>query len=228
MAAILAAAVALGYLVTWIAYPSPLVSPDVTIGRMLGLPLESAREELELQGFRIRMENPVPDPVIPAGHVVWQDPPPGTLLPRGDGLVSLAPSSGPAPVAIPDVVGFDLDLARQVVAAAGLRVGSVDSLVSPTEAGVVVTTRPAPGSFRPPATPIELVVSRGTADIRVPSLIGLAREDARQRLESAGLKLGAISTRPARRGAAGVVVDQRPAAGMLSHRGARVNIVVSQ
>ncbi len=225
---ILLAAVALGYVVTWIAYPSPLVSPDVAVGRLLGLPLEAARQELESQGFRVRLENPVSDPVIPAGHVVWQDPPPGTLLPKGGAVVSVIPSNGPASVPVPDVTGFDLDLARQVIGAAGLRVGAVDSVVSPTEPGVVVASRPGSGSFRPPATAVELVVSRGTADIRVPSLLGADQEEARQRLENAGLRLGSISTRPARRGAVGVVVDQRPGPGMLSPRGARVNLVISQ
>lgn len=227
IALILAGALALGYFVTCVAYPAPLVSSDVALDRVLGLPLEAARTELTGQGFRVRIENPVADPVIPSGHVVWQDPPPGTLLPREGGAVSLTPSSGPAPVAVPDVIGFDLDAARPVVAAAGLRIGTIDSLVSSTDAGVIVATRPETGAFRPPGTTLDLVVSRGAADIRVPNLVGMAREDVRQRLEDAGLKLGTISTR-AGRGTSGEVVEQRPGAGMLSPKGARVSIVVVQ
>jgi serine/threonine-protein kinase len=224
---ILAGALALGYLVTCVAYPTPLVSSDVAVDRLLGLPLEAARTELTRQGFRVRIENPVADPVIPSGHVVWQDPPPGTLLPRQGTVVSLTPSSGPAQVAVPDVIGFDLDAARQVVAAAGFRIGTIDSLVSSTEAGVIVTTRPETGAFRPPGTQLDLVVSRGAADIRVPNLLGIGKEDARQRLEDAGLKLGSISTRTGK-GTSGQVVEQRPNAGMLSPKGARVSIVVIQ
>jgi len=223
--AILTAALALGYFVTCVAYPAPLVSSDIAVDRLLGLPLEAAQTELTRQGFRVRIENPIPDPVIPSGHVVWQDPPPGTLLPKVGGVVSLTPSSGPAPVAVPDVIAFDLDAARQVVAAAGFRIGTIDSLVSTSEAGVIVATRPETGAFRPPGTTLDLVVSRGAADIRVPNLVGIAKEAARQRLEEAGLKLGTISTR-ARRGASGEVVEQRPGAGMLSPKGARVSIVV--
>jgi eukaryotic-like serine/threonine-protein kinase len=222
---ILAGALALGYFVTCVAYPAPLVSSDVALDRLLGLPLDAARSEITRQGFRVRVENPVADPVIPSGHVVWQDPPPGTLLPRGGTVVSLTPSSGPAQVAVPDVIGFDLDAARQVVAAAGLRIGTIDSLVSSTEAGVIVATRPETGAFRPPGTTLDLVVSRGAADIRVPSLVGIGKEDARQRLEDAGLKLGTISTRTGK-GASGVVVEQRPGPGMLSPKGGRVSIVV--
>lgn len=227
MGVILAGALALGYFVTCVAYPAPLVSSDVALDRLLGLPLEAARSELARQGFRVRIENPMADPVIPSDHVVWQDPPPGTLLPKSGSVVSLTPSSGPAQVAVPDVIGFDLDAARQVVAAAGLRIGKVDSLVSSTEAGIIVTTRPETGASRPPGTTLDLVVSRGAADIRVPNLVGIGKEDARQRLEAAGLKLGTISTR-AGNGNSGVVVEQRPNAGMLSPKGARVSIVVIQ
>ncbi|MGQ0704037.1 MAG: PASTA domain-containing protein [Gemmatimonadales bacterium] len=224
---LLAAAVAVGYLITWIAYPAPILPKEQAVGRLIGLPLDEAQRGLEEQGFRVRLESPEPDPGIPTGHVLWQDPPPGTALAAGS-AVRLTLSSGPAPVAVPDVVGFDLESARLVVRAAGLRIGSVDSLVSATEAGVVIATRPAAGSGRPPGSTLDLVVSRGLADIQVPDLMGLEKEQARQRLEDAGLKLGTISTRRVRNRPLGTVVDQRPAAGMRSPRGARVHIVISQ
>lgn len=223
----LVAAAGVGYVITCVAYPSPLVSRDLALGRLLGLPLEEAQREIAGQGFRLRLENPEPDPVIPPGHVVWQDPPPGTTLSKG-AMVHLTMSSGPASVAVPDVVGFDLDAARQVIRVAGLRIGKVDSLVSATEAGVIITTRPSTGASQAPGTTVDLVVSRGLADIRVPELLGISKEEARQRLESAGLKVGTIGTREAARNRSGVVVDQRPAAGMLSPRGGRVNLVISQ
>ncbi len=223
------AAVGVGYVITCVVYPSPLVSRELAVGRLLGLPLEAAQREIASQGFRLRLENPEPDPVIPAGHVVWQDPPPGTTLAKG-AMVHLTMSSGPATVAVPDVVGFDLEAARDILRVAGLRLGRMDSLVSPAEAGVIITTRPATGESRAPGTTVDLVVSRGLADIRVPDLLGATREEARQRLESWGLKVGTIVMRDRGRGPArpGGVVEQRPAAGMLSARGGRVNLVISR
>ena len=223
----LAAAAGLGYLVTLLAYPAPLLPRDVMVARLLGLPLETAQAEATAQGFKVRLDNPEPDPVIPAGHVLWQDPSPGTALPEG-ATIRLIASSGPASVPVPDVIGFDLDAALQVVQAAGLRVEAVDSLVNAAEAGVVITTRPSTGASLTPGTGVELVVSRGLADIRVPDLLGSDKEEARRRLDEAGLKLGTIVTRQVRRSPSGKVVEQRPAAGLLSPRGGRVNIVISQ
>src|ERR1043165_7270446 len=138
---LLAGAALAGYLVTCFAYPAPLVSHDREVGRLLGLPLENARKELELEGFRIKLEDPQTDPVIPAGHVAWQDPPPETAWPRG-GQVEVTARAGPANVSVPDVASFELDQARQVVEAAGLRIGDVDTISSAAPEGGVIATRP--------------------------------------------------------------------------------------
>lgn len=226
-AALLVAAALAGYLITCVAYPAPLLSRDQELSRVLGLPIEAAERELTQQGFKVRQEGDEPDPVVPAGRVVWQDPPPETVLPGGS-LVRLTASSGPAAVTVPDVVQFDLEQARRVLAAAGLKVGSVDTVTSSTEAGVIVTTRPGSGTPRPPGSTVDLLVSKGPAEIRVPNVVGLRQDEARDRLAGAGLRVGVLTTRPARRGAAtGIVLEQRPGPGALSPREGRINLVIS-
>jgi serine/threonine-protein kinase len=75
-------------------------------------------------------------------------------------VVQLAPSGGPAPVTVPDVIGFALPTAEKVVEAAGVRVGRVDTVRGGgPEAGVVIATRPAPGNGRPRGSAVDLVVS---------------------------------------------------------------------
>jgi len=224
--ALLGAAALAGYLVTCVAYPAPMIARDHAVGRVLGLPLDEAERELREAGFKIRIEAEDADPVIPAGHVVWQDPAPETVLPRGS-LVRLTPSSGPAPITVPDVISFEVDPGRQVIEAAGFRVARVDTVPSSAEAGVIVALHPAPGTARAPGTAVDLVVSKGPADIRVPDLVGLRQEDARDRLEAGGLKVGMVTKRHAGRNPAGVVLEQRPAAGALSPHAGRVSLVIS-
>jgi len=225
IALILGGAVLAGYMVTCVAYPAPLMGRDQEVSRALGLPVAEAQKVLEQQGFKVKLDGEEADPVIPAGHVSWQEPPAETLLPRG-AVVRLTTSSGPAAVSVPDVLAFELDQARQVVTAAGLRVGDVDTIPTGTEPGIIVSTRPPIGSSRPPGSSIVLVVSRGPADIRVPDLLGLRQEDARQRLEAAGLRVGVVTRRPDRR-APGFVVQQKPGPGVLSPHDGRVNLVIS-
>ena len=221
---ILASAALAGYLLTCVAYPAPLMTRDHPVDRVLGLPLAEAQKELGQAGLKAKVDAEEPDPVIPAGHVAWQDPPPGTLLPSG-ALVHLTPSSGPAPVSVPDVGGFEIDQARQVLDAAGLRVGEIDTVANSLEAGVIVATRPPSGTTRPPGSKIGLVISKGPADIRVPDLTGLEQEEARRRLENSGLRVGRIAHRDGR--TPGVVLQQRPAAGIMAPRESRVDLVIS-
>ena len=223
---ILVGATMAGYVVTLIAYPAPLMTRERQVTRVLGLPRAQAEKELTAQGFRAKVDEEQPDPVIPAGHVVWQDPPPETAL-AGGTMVHLTLSAGPGPVTVPDVFSFDVDQARQVIDAAGLRIGDVDSIPSSSEPGLIIGTRPAIGSTSQPGTHVDLLVSKGPADIRVPDVMGLKQEEARQRLEAAGLHVGVVTTRAARKNATGIVLEQRPAAGVFSPHEGRVSLVIS-
>jgi serine/threonine-protein kinase len=224
--AILTGATLLGYFLTCVAYPAPIIPRDHAVPRVLGLPLEAAQRELANQGLRAKLDEPSADPVVPVGHILWQDPPPETELTEGS-VVTLTVSSGPGAVAVPDLMAFELPQARRVLEAAGLRVGDIDTVANVAEAGVIVATRPAGGASRAPGGAVDLIVSRGPAEIRIPDLVGLPQEQARERLESAGLRLGTITTRPDKRGQPGVVLEQRPAGGTLAPHEGRVSLVIS-
>lgn len=224
--AILTGATLLGYFLTCVAYPAPIIPRDHAVPRVLGLPLEAAQRELANQGLRAKLDEPSADPVVPVGHILWQDPPPETELTEGS-VVTLTVSSGPGPVAVPDLMAFELPQARRVLEAAGLRVGDIDTVANVAEAGVIVATRPAGGASRAPGGAVDLIVSRGPAEIRIPDLVGLSQEQARERLESAGLRLGTITTRSDKRGQPGVVLEQRPAGGTLAPHEGRVSLVIS-
>lgn len=223
---VLVAAATLGYGTTCVLYPRPLFREDRPVRRVIGLPVGDAETLLTGLGFKVKVEGEAPDPDVPAGHVVWQDPPPDVIVASGT-TVELVRSTGPALVAVPDVANFDLDYASRVLLAAGLTVGTVDSVPSQVDAGVVVSTRPAPGTGRTPGTSVDLVVSRGPAVIRVPNVVGLPLAEARDRLQAAGLQVGRVD-RVARRGPPGTVLEQRPRAGARSAGAGRVDLVVAE
>ena len=149
-----------GYVVSsyWIA-PGPLTGEDHAIPRVLALPVTAARTALTSAGFRSRIEGERPSAGVPRGAVLWQDPPPGTVVPV-NAIVELVQSAGPAPVTVPDVIGFALPVAQKVIEAAGAKVGQVDTVHGgDPEPGVVIATRPPPGNARPRGSAVGLVVS---------------------------------------------------------------------
>lgn len=152
----------LGYAISafWIS-PGSVLSTGHAVPRVLELPETEARAKLTALGFRVRPEGERPSGGIPRGAVVWQDPPPGMVLPANT-VVQLVLSAGPAPVAVPDVIGLAETAAEKILAAAGVKVGVVDTVRGGMEPGVVIATRPAPGSGRPRGAAVDLIVSGGT------------------------------------------------------------------
>lgn len=221
------AALLAGYIVSMLIFPAPLVSRETPVARVIALPAEEAERRLTDQGFRPRVEERETDPTIPAGHVMWQDPPPGVELPPGT-LVRLAVSEGPASVVVPDVTEFMAHQAVRIIQAGGLRVGAVDSVAGAQPAGVVLSTRPSVGTSRPSGSAVDLIVSRGPASIRVPNVVGMDRIEARAAIEAAGLRVGTITARTNRRQPSGRVLEQRPGAGTLSPVDARINLIVAR
>jgi len=150
-----------GYVITtvWMA-PDTVDSSDHSVPRVLALPVDKARSELAGLGFRVRMEGQRTSPDVPRGAVLWQDPPPETILPPG-ATVQLTVSDGPASVTVPDVVGLSLPYAERILSAAGIKIGNVDTVRASQEPGVVMTVRPPPGNGRPRGSSVDLLVSGG-------------------------------------------------------------------
>jgi serine/threonine-protein kinase len=225
---VLVAAFVAGYLATvfWL-FPAPLQPKDRPLPRLLDLGASEARARIEAGGFRFVIQDRQPDPSVPQGAVIWQDPPPGVVAPPNS-PVSVILSEGPPDVVIPDVAGFPRALAEKVLRAAGFKVGIDDTIPAASEPGTVVQTRPGPGVGRVAGTSIGLVISSGPAEFQVPSVVGLTLADARTRLQDAGLAVGAVRRRARAGTVEGVVLEQQPPAGARSPRGGRVDLIVSR
>jgi serine/threonine-protein kinase len=148
-----------GYLIAsaWLS-PVPLFTKDHAVPRVLELPAAEAQRKLKDLDFRTKFEAERPHATIPRGAVVWQDPPPGMILPQYS-VVTLVTSAGPQQVPVPDVIGLGLPYAVKVLAAAGLKVGKVDTVASDPEPNIVVATRPPAGGGRDLGGQVDVVVS---------------------------------------------------------------------
>jgi serine/threonine-protein kinase len=151
-----------GISVVWLS-PGSMFSKNHSLPRVLEMPEAKARAQLTELGFRPRLEGERPNDAFPAGTVIWQDPPPGTVL-QPNSVVQLVLSAGPSLVAVPDVIGLSVPQASKILAAAGVRVGSIDSTSAGEERGVVLATRPAAGVGRPRGARVALVVGRGSGE----------------------------------------------------------------
>lgn len=99
----------------------------------------------------------------PAGTVLGQSPTAGTTLPQGES-VDLTVSLGPAPVAVPNVVGNARTVALTTLSVSGFTATATQVFSDTTPAGTVISQTPTAGTFvsPAPANPVALTVSAGT------------------------------------------------------------------
>ena len=109
---------------------------------------------------------------VASGNVISENPAAGASVTKGSG-VALAVSSGPAMVAVPNVVGNSQAAATTAITGAGLTLGMVTMQSSATVAsGSVISENPAAGTSVASGSAVALAVSTGAA-VSTPTLGGV-------------------------------------------------------
>ena len=100
---------------------------EVQVPKLTGLTPAEAQRELDSRGLRLSMENGFYSAEVPAGRVLSQLPPPGTMV-RTGWQVRVTQSLGPQRVSVPDVVGQSRRTAELNLRSRGLQIGAVAEL----------------------------------------------------------------------------------------------------
>jgi serine/threonine-protein kinase len=212
------------YLVAGGSVPAPTDVPTLT-----GLNVEQARKLSDAANLLLRFEGErLPDSdSIPPGTVLDQRPLGGSRVRSGE--VILATLAGVAQrITVPALIEQPLESARQTLEEAGLKIGKISEIQSPTlAAGMVIDSKPAAGAAVRKGDAVNLVVSKGS-EVTVPNVHGMSAAGARAAIEKAGLQFGERRFGVDDNAADGVVLRQSPAAGAAAQRAAKVDIVVNQ
>jgi len=148
----------------------------------------AAQNELKQMGFTNVSTKAEASSQVQAGNVISVTPPAGTTI-KSDQPVVLAVSSGPAPVAVPNVVGQPVNQATAALQAAGFVVNSTQQASTTVAQGIVISTNPPAGHSAGQGSAVQLVVSSGKPQVSIPSLVGQDPATAGQELGSLGLKV---------------------------------------
>ena len=115
---------------------------------------ETASRELSDRGLKVDATKQENSDTVPKGRVISQSPRDGTLF-RGD-TVTLVVSKGPVLVDVPNVVGQQVQQARQALEAAGFTVAVREALGG--FFGTVRMQDPAAGSKAPKGSTVTLTI----------------------------------------------------------------------
>jgi beta-lactam-binding protein with PASTA domain/predicted Ser/Thr protein kinase len=201
----------------------------VAVPNVDGRTLDDAAAILGTAGFRFVEERELS--VVAEGLVIRTDPPAETRVEQ-ETIITVFVSGGPEQVSIPaTVIGDEADVARALLEseAYGLVVTTVERVDDVIEAGIVIDTNPPPNTLVERGSTIELVVSSGPGQVRVPPLVGLTEGQARNSLDEQGLAVE-VSYQELAPGAPedGTVLEQSIPPTEEVDKGTTVSIVVGQ
>lgn len=186
----------------------------VTVPGVKGQERDRAKKTLEKAGLQVAEETEEFNKDIPSGQAIRTDPKEGAEVESGS-EVTLVLSNA---IEAPDVQGLSIDDARKALREAGLNpVDGAPVEDSSEDSGDVAEQSPGAGELLDPSKNTDVEIRESTSQ-RVPWVLGLTGERAREKLEDAGFEVE-IKGDPN-----GLVLGQSPGPSSRSHRGAVVTL----
>jgi eukaryotic-like serine/threonine-protein kinase len=196
---------------------------QVEVPGIVGQTVPAATKLIEDAGLTVGTVTTQASPAEQEGLVTASTPAPGALA-DPETPVNLVVGSGPGAVAIPGVVGLDVEQAESNLGSAGFTRVTIDRVDSAQPEGEVISVDPEAGSEVPLDTAITLEVSDG--DVAVPDVRGQDQATALQTLRAAGFSNITPETVDAPE-AEGTALGTSPAAGNQASADTAITLQVS-
>jgi serine/threonine-protein kinase len=213
-------------IVAFVIFPADIIPDDAVVPNVVNTSLDDATRTLARAGFKAERGESRFHATAPGRTVLQQEPPAGSREKRGTS-VTLHVSSGQRSSVVPSVLGNTRQQAQIAIENAGLEMGRLEMQYSTKPAGQVIEVRPAPGEKLTLPARVDLVVSRGPATAELPNLIGQTLPQARTRLQTMGLLVGAVEIDTLSIEPANTVTAQEPEPGSTVVSGALVKLIIS-
>ncbi len=207
-------------------FPNSGHRPDVPVPNVIGLPFDQAKQILADSGFVPQRGEQRYESTVPAGTVLGQSPAPQRILPRGARVV-LDLSRGQRTVEVPIISGLTQQQAELTLQSAGLDIGDILVMDSPSPRGTVLNSFPASGVRVPAASAIAITVSAGPGLVTVPDVLGQAYSAARSLLEQLGFQVGPALEDTTSTAMPGTVTAQDPSPIRAVSAGSAVTLTVA-
>jgi eukaryotic-like serine/threonine-protein kinase len=168
-----------------------------------------------------------PDPKVPAGAVLLQDPPAGTVA-RRQRSIHVWLSAGAHASTLPRLVGETERAAQLRASQDGIAVAGVAEIRSPDYPPDVVVAQTPPA--KTDTGRVTLLVNRGENGISyvMPDLIGVNGDRAAEILRGHGFRVAVVASNPYPGVAAGIVLRQSPQGGFRVAPGEPISLEVSR
>jgi beta-lactam-binding protein with PASTA domain len=225
---------ALLYLVLFFA-SADVFSQLIFKGELINLPdlsgktVEEAQALLAGKKIRIATRETRFDSRLEKGRILAQDPAKGSRIkPRR--TVEVVVSQGSEQVEVPRLEGRSLEMAAQMLKAAGLRRGRVSQIHGPQAAGRIISQDPPAGTIAGRSSTVDFLVCRGLEDKRyiMPDFIARNSEPVLRLLRSLGFMKYEVNYAWYPDVGPGVILKQSPVAGSMILKRNEIHFEVSR
>jgi serine/threonine-protein kinase len=200
---------------------------EVPVPELTGRTVSEATNVVAEAGLHLKVEEGRrPDPKVPAGQILAQEPQAGVNT-RRERSVKVWVSAGPRSMIVPALAGESERTAQLRVQQDGLSLRQVAEIRSTEYPATVIAQNPPPQST---SGEVALLVNRGERDASyvMPDLIGVDGERAAELLRAKGFRVAVVGDHPYPGVPAGVVLRQNPQAGFQIAPGEAISLEVSR
>jgi serine/threonine-protein kinase len=201
---------------------------DVIVPSLGGQTVNDATAALADAGLTLKVEEARrPDPKVPNGHILTQDPAPGSRT-RRQRSVKVWVSAGPRSNRVPPLTGESERAAELQIKQDGLELAGISEIRSADyPADTVISQTPPPSSA---GGRVALLVNRAerSATYVMPDLIGVNGDRAAELLRSRGFRASVVANQPYPGVPPGVVLRQNPQGGFQIAPGEPISLEVSR
>jgi beta-lactam-binding protein with PASTA domain len=205
-----------------------LKSREVVVPSLAGKTVNDATAVLSQSGLNLRVEEARrPDPKVPAGQILSQDPEAGART-RRERSVKVWVSAGPRSTIVPTLLGDSDRAARLRLQQEGLELAGISEIRSgeyPPDA--VIAQNPEPKSSAPKVAVLVNRAERGATYV-MPDLIGVNGDRAADLLRARAFRVAVVGDHPYPGVPAGIVLRQNPQAGFQIAPGEPISLEVSR
>ena len=203
--------------------PDSVTLPD----NLVGMSPDDARKAIEALGLKWELDaSKVASDTVPEGKIAQTNPSPGSKVKAGQTIRAYL-SSGSDQVDVPDLSGMTQDQARSTLKGVGLELGNVTSVDSEKEKDRIVEQDPATGTKVKKGTTVGVSISSGKpAQVEIPIVVGMGRDDAEAQLKALGLTVTVEEV--AGNQPAGQVLSVEPGEGSKVEKNSTVKLKVSK
>jgi eukaryotic-like serine/threonine-protein kinase len=204
-----------------------LKTREVVVPELTGTTVGDATTLLADTGLHLKVEEGRrPDPKVPAGQILAQEPEAG-IRTRRERSVKVWVSAGPRSMIVPALAGESERTAQLRVQQDGLALKTTAEIRSSEYPTTVIAQNPPPKST---SGEVALLVNRGErgASYVMPDLIGVGGERAADVLRAKGFRVAVVGDHPYPGVPAGVVLRQNPQAGFQIAPGEAISLEVSR